>query len=374
MMKVGILTQPLGLNYGGIVQNYALQEVLRQEGHRPVTLRRENYLYLDDRRLLRRFFSYVYCRYFLPNYEEKRRFLTPALYKSIKKNTEFFIAKYIDASALLRNQETLRREVMKGAFDVLLVGSDQTWRPRYSPYLPDYFLEFLPRESSIKRVAYASSFGTDEWEFSEEETQMARELLRYFDAVSVREECGVHFCQEHLEHEATLVLDPTLLLSREEYVKRLKLREEAHGKVFAYLLDATPEKRRFAEEVAREVGTTAFEMMPKMTVYDRWKEVSDYQLKPVENWLENILNAEFVVTDSFHGAVFSTIFDKPFVVVENKERGLARFATLKQFVSADAFVEEEELASYQLATPSVDQQRLDDFREHSLKFLRDSLA
>ena len=59
MMKVGILTQPLGLNYGGIVQNYALQEVLRQEGHRPVTLRRENYLYLDDRRLLRRFFSYV---------------------------------------------------------------------------------------------------------------------------------------------------------------------------------------------------------------------------------------------------------------------------------------------------------------------------
>ena len=51
------------------------------------------------------------------------------------------------------------------------------------------------------------------------------------------------------------------------------------------------------------VGTTAFEMMPKMTVYDRWKEVSDYQLKPVETWLENILNAEFVVTDSFQGAV-----------------------------------------------------------------------
>ena len=203
---------------------------------------------------------------------------------------------------------------------------------------------------------------------------MARELLRCFDAVSVREECGVHFCQEHLEHEATLVLDPTLLLSREEYVERLSLREQAHGKVFAYLLDATPEKRRFAEGVARKVGTTAFEMMPKMTVYDRWKEVSDYQLKPVETWLENILNADFVVTDSFHGAVFSIIFGKPFVVVENKERGLARFATLKQFVSADAFVEEEELASYQLATPSVDHQKLGAFKEHSLKFLRDSLA
>ena len=68
------------------------------------------------------------------------------------------------------------------------------------------------------------------------------------------------------------------------------------------------------------------------------------------------------------------IFGKPFVVVENKERGLARFATLKQFVSADAFVEEEELNSYQLSIPSVDHQKLGAFKEHSLKFLRDSLA
>lgn len=372
MMKVGILTQPLGLNYGGIVQNYALQEVLRQEGHRPVTLRRIDWV--DDRSTLRKYLSYFYLRYVLRDPQSPSKPVTKRREATMTRYTDAFVKNYLETTPLILSQQELREEVVSRELGAIIVGSDQTWRPKYSPYLPDYFLEFLPKESSIKRVAYASSFGTDEWEFSEEETQMARELLRYFDAVSVREKCGVHFCQEHLEHQATLVLDPTLLLSQEDYVERLKLREEAHGKVFAYLLDATPEKRRFAEEVAREVGTTAFEMMPKMTVYDRWKEVSDYQLKPVETWLENILNAEFVVTDSFHGAVFSIIFGKPFVVVENKERGLARFATLKQFVSADAFVEEEELNSYQLATPSVDHQKLGDYREYSLKFLRDSLA
>lgn len=370
-MKVGILTQPLGLNYGGIMQNYALQQVLCKEGHEPVTLRVDD-AYWEKRSLLRLYVSYLYLRLFKKGYPLPTLPVTNRRRFSVRRYTEQFIKKYIAQSQVLSSEELLHETNERG-LDALIVGSDQTWRPSYSPNIADYFLDFLPNDSGVKRIAYASSFGTDDWEFTTEETVMARQNTKLFDAISVREESGVSLCQKYLGVSATFALDPTLLLTAEDYVSYLNLTQPPHGKVFAYLLDPSPEKEAFATRIAQEKGTTHFEMMPKMTVFDQWKEVSDYQLRPVEEWLESIRGAEFVVTDSFHGAVFSIIFGKPFVVIKNRARGTARFDTLMKFVSPDSFVNEEEMAYYQMTTPEVDREKLEVLKDSSLQFLRDTL-
>lgn len=369
-MKIGILTLPLGGNYGGIMQNYALQSVLRSEGHEPITLNREN---IERRSIFRLYLSYIYLRFFKKGYVAPRKPVTIKRRDDLKRYINPYLDSYVTISKRLTDSKSLFDEVNKQGINALIVGSDQTWRATYPPSICDYFLSFLPIGSGIKRIAYASSFGTDEWEFTEEETEMAKKFIKYFDAISVREESGVKLCKEYLDVDATFALDPTLLLSKDEYLKHLRIKEQGHGKVFAYILDCSEDKHQFAERIAKKLNTTFFEIMPKKTVYDDWKHESDYQLKPVETWLESILGAEFVVTDSFHGAVFSIIFDKPFVVIENKARGTARFDTLKKFVSSYSFVDEKSMGDYQLKVPEIDKHKLEELKRSSLQFLRDAL-
>ena len=98
-------------------------------------------------------------------------------------------------------------------FDAFVVGSDQVWRPRYNAYIPNLFLDFT-EGMSVKRIAYAASFGTDQWEFSAEQTTISSFLAKKFDIVSVREASGIQLCKQNLGVDAIQVLDPSLLLRR----------------------------------------------------------------------------------------------------------------------------------------------------------------
>ena len=108
---------------------------------------------------------------------------------------------------------------IKGKYDYVVIGSDQTWRPSISADIYNFFLDFLQDENQIKKIAYATSFGTDQWEFSEEQEKRCKQLVKQFDAVSVREESGISLCQQFLDVDAEHVLDPTLLLKQEDYLK-----------------------------------------------------------------------------------------------------------------------------------------------------------
>lgn len=102
--------------------------------------------------------------------------------------------------------------------DAIIVGSDQVWRPDYSSCQPNYFLDFLPKDSKIRRISNAASFGGDNWDWSTELTARCAKLLQLFDAVSVREASGVRLCKEHFNVGAVNVLDPTMLLDPEDYI------------------------------------------------------------------------------------------------------------------------------------------------------------
>lgn len=325
-MKIGILTQPLHTNYGGLLQAFALQKYLRDMGHEVLTVDYENKpkMWLFPYRLARRCVTKFVLR--------RNITLFP---KPITQGTGKFTQRFIEEN--IRTTKKIfaparERDFAEYGFEAFVVGSDQTWRPAYSPYMPTFFLDFLGNNTGTRRVAYASSFGKDEWEFTPAMTKICAPLAKKFHAISVREDSGVSLCEKYLGVSAEHVIDPTMLLSKEDYCE-IVARDEERGnlekrdpakRLFAYVLDEAEEKRTLIHIVAGTLGLTPEEIMPSREDLTAGKEV----FPPVSAWLRGFRDAEFVVTDSFHGCVFSIIFNKPFIAIGNASRGMSRFRSL----------------------------------------------
>lgn len=328
MSKVAILTQPLGANYGGILQAFALQHVLREMGHQPITIDRRG---SQDRLRSMASLAKGGLLWITGKQRRIRRWPTPKESETICRHTNRFVSEHITRSVPIKTTDQLRQYAEQESFDAFVVGSDQVWRKAYSPCMPNFFLDFLPDDSPAKRIAYAASFGVSEWEFTEEETQLYSRLAKHFDLISVREDSAVALCREHLGVEATHVLDPTMLVDRSVY-EELAMSRYAHpskGDLFCYILDRTPKKSRLIRETASEQGLMPFEILPReYRNLPPGADLSMVVMPPVEQWLRSFMDAKFVITDSFHGTVFSILFEKPCIVIQNSSRGNDRFQSL----------------------------------------------
>ena len=328
-MKIGILTQPLYTNYGGIIQCYALQTALRLMGHETVVLQRE-----FNRRYTFKGACTYYAKHFVKLLLGRRSswhyYVSQKKRDFIAQNTYNFIQENIITSKHCYSTEELRQEAKNQNLNAIVVGSDQVWRPYYSPCQTNYFLDFLDEDSKIKRISYAASFGTDNWEFSDELTKVCSKLLKKFQAVSVREKSAIGLCKEHFDVDAIHVLDPTLLLDKSSYLKLLSPSDNKSEQLFCYVLDRNKKKTEIVDNIARQTGLKPFEVMPELPndVYNLYGDIEKCVYPPLEKWLEAFEGAEMVITDSFHGTVFSIIFNKPFWVIVNEGRGTARFESI----------------------------------------------
>lgn len=311
-MKIGIVTQPLKINYGGILQNWALQQTLIKMGHEPVTID-----YHHNRSLV--LWASVNIKNLLQlirgnsthfNYFE-RCYVRPHIY-------EDFVSNNIKLTNTVKRYSS--STVEKEQFDVIIVGSDQVWRPLYNKRtLFDMFLKFVP--SKVKKISYAASFGVDRWEYTGKETRKCKQLIQRFDAVSVREPSGVPLCKDYLNVDAVHVLDPTLLLEKKDYLDLIADISPLCKNPFlvAYILDATDEQMDYIQNKAEELGLTL-----------KFYSASEESVLSPKQWLSMFRDADYIITDSFHGAVFSLIFEKPFEVLGNFCRGNARFDMLRE--------------------------------------------
>ena len=325
-MKIGIITLQLDTNYGGILQAYALQTVLRNLGHDPIILNRKWRVY--SHRLLN---FIVYWRHRL----DSRKEWIPSNrdYDIVEMHTRKFIKCYIKRSKRLYSTKALRRYVRWHKVDACIVGSDQVWRYLYSgPVIGNYYLDFT-HDLPIKRMAYAASFGIDEWDYPNKDEQLCASLAKKFDAVSVRERSGVETCREHLGVDAIHLIDPTLLLPRTTY-ENLVVKANvplSEGDMFCYILDHNLEIDTLTKSISQTLGLKAFYVEPNAVMEknnNNSPRAKDCIVPPVECWLRAFMDAKLVITDSFHGCVFSIIFNKPFWVVGNIKRGMARFNSL----------------------------------------------
>lgn len=327
MAKIGILTQPLGLNYGGILQAFALQHVLRKEGHSPIILNRVHPWYFDVA-----YYGWGALNFMIGKRPKLR--ISPNRKESaiIKQHTLRFIDEHISITGEIRSTKQLKHTFNSENIDAVIVGSDQVWRKPFSPCISNYFLDFLSGNNKIRKVAYAASFGIDYWEYGKNATKYFKALAQEFDAISVREGSAVELCKKHLGVDATHVLDPTMLLDRSVYegLANSPITGASKGNLFCYVLDRSPEKMALVKKVAEDTSLTPFELLPKKKYSEikSARELDDCILPPVEQWLRSFVEAEFVITDSFHGTVFSIIFNKPFIVIPNLKRGASRFTSL----------------------------------------------
>ncbi len=324
-MKIGILTLPLHTNYGGILQAYALQTVLERMGHEVVVLDKSPYHYLPlwkmpfsyPKRILEK---YVLGKKSVKVFAEQWYNRT---YPIISQYTQTFIDTYIH-----RKEVNDLTKLDEKDFDALVVGSDQIWRVCYYSQIENAFLAFTEGWKYLKRIAYAPSFGTDVWEYSQKQTEKCKLLLQKFDAVSVRESSGVELCAKNFGREAIHVLDPTLLLDRGDYERLIKQSKVQHhsNMLLQYILDEDKEKQELIEYIIKEKQLNIVRVNSK--VEDITAKLEERIQPYVEQWLCGFYDADFVVTDSFHACVFSIIFNKPFIVCGNKKRGSARFLSL----------------------------------------------
>lgn len=379
-MKIGILTQPLVLNYGGIIQNWALQQILKSLGHEPVMINRcydapirtaklivvrslsfIKHLTLkvigcDSRASLCNPFARVYNLY-VPTYADKS-----------------FCSEEIVKSKALYSDKELRKWVDNCDVEAFIVGSDQVWRQEYSPRIETYFLDFLSETDTRKRIAYAASFGTDNGYIDQDKLAKCSRLLNRFDAVSLREDGGLKIVREVFGcNNAVKVLDPTLLLSADHY-KALINESAKSGKpyVAAYILDDNDEKDTIISDVISCL---------KMSVKRMSVNYTGTKMPTIAQWLATFANADFVVTDSFHGCVFSIIFEKPFIAIGNHYRGLDRFSSLLDSLDLGnrlVYSLDEFNANRCTLLSPVDYKSinalLDEQRHHSLSFLTNALA
>lgn len=371
-MKIGIITHYLHYGYGGVLQNFALQTVLKRLGHDPITLRSAVVPKVAILRRVRNFLSkYVHL---LLGKDIKS--ITAKQDEFISTNTERFVKKYINYTEPCGNQSEFRERAVEEKCDVLLVGSDQIWRAHFA-YCEECFLNFA-YEMDVKRIAYAASFAVSNWEFSPKQTSRIVPLAKKFNAVSVRESSAVNLCREYLGVESQLVLDPTLLLKREDYMDLIKAEneEKSEGTLFTYILDKSQEKERIISSLAKDFNMTRYECMPKYeTSYLSIKRHPEESVYPsVTRWLRSIYEAELVVTDSFHGTAFSIIFNKPFYVILNINRGADRFISLLNLFGLDDRIIS---GTSEISNNPIDWSRVNKIREEwgnkSLKFLVDAL-
>lgn len=334
-MNIGIITQPLHNNYGGLLQNYALQRVLISQGHTPITIDQKAIEYPKWRVFIGRVKGTVMHLINPIKYSKPKYILTSEEKDYIERNTRQFINTNIRHSPKCAGGESFKRVTIVHGVEGLIVGSDQCWRPKYNAYIEDMFLKFSESIPIKRRVAYAASFGTESWEFSPELTEKCAMLAKKFDMITVREASGVELCKKYLDVEATQVLDPTMLLNKMDYIKLVENENEPQspGDLFYYILDPCEEKQTLIHSLAEKYSLKPFTVMPKYqaetrTKADVKKRIEDCVFPSVTSWLRAFVDAKMVVVDSFHGAVFSIIFNKPFWVVQNGHRGNARFDSL----------------------------------------------
>lgn len=356
-MKVGIVTLTGYWNYGNRLQNLALKTVIENKFNKDVTTVRTWQAELENGRVhsIRHLLSLVKHRKLFSTLRLRKRVETFKIFSDQFLNESGEIATVDNYVSLLEN------------FDKVVVGSDQVWNPEWlSDSELDFFL--LAGIRNDKRISYAASFGVDNVDAYA--SSFERELPK-FSAISVREQTGVDIVSGIGHSEATLVLDPTMLLTKSDWEKLADTQEwSSKGYVFEYFLGPKSDVTNMAEKkITNIVGQAIAFNNPD-------HHSKQYYDESPLNFVNGIRNAKVVITDSFHAAVFALMFGIPVFIAERSDAKLgSRLVTLFGRIGRDVPLVSQILEEdYEIPeiTNGVDEE-LAKYREASMQFLRKSL-
>ena len=362
--KIALLNMRYDNNYGGNLQRYAMATILQRMGYSV------EYLYIRDnwddwftsrsaKKIIKNTIGQIVRHILNPKNEPWLAWHRENdYYRKTCSITEPFLDKYIPHTKPIYSKQSLQRVFNRGEYQAIIAGSDQIWRKQYVERygLGTWFLDFVPVDYIGKRIVYGASFGVDSLEYNIEDQGLIRPLYKKIAAVSVREKSGLQLLAEYgcKNPQAELVLDPTLLLTKEDYEFLINNADTkpAEGDMFCYVLDNTSAIEEKIRNIAKENNLT-----PYVVGVQGDNPVS------IEQWLRYFKDAKCVFTDSYHGLLFSIIFGKPFHLEYNGLRGNARFDSVVEMLHID--IENPEY--------SVINEKKEQYKEKSIDFLKNAL-
>lgn len=300
--RIGILTFHFSNhNYGALLQTYASVVMLRKRGFEPTVIN----LITNEVLNCKSVFTTL-SNLFIQNQFDK------------------FRKKFIPLTDLITNEKDLND--LNESFDIFYSGSDQVWRQEFArEKLMHYFLDFV--EDSKLKLSYAASFGKDELEIDAELIDMIKCNLNKFDAVSVREDSGVAICKTHFAIDAIKVLDPTLMLDIKDYdpIIQSERNKKKQSKYIAYYeLTHSIGESNNASKIANILD------LPLLNIYKRKTSLplNDSIFCSFSNWLYNISQSDYVVTNSYHCMIFAILYKKNFIILGSEFGGNSRVLSL----------------------------------------------
>lgn len=360
-MKVGIVTIVDYTNYGNRLQNYAVYYILEKKlGCKAVTLASyKEKPFFDGQYIiwLKTQIVKEICR--IPKFAEKRFGATITRWANFQ-----FWSKKIPTRSYY-NKDMIPQTVNK-KYNYFIAGSDQIWNYHFSSHkFNDYFLKFASDE---KKIALSGSFGVEE--IPSDWQQIYIDGLTSFSHISVREQAGQSIVKKILGKEVPVLVDPVMILSKEEWVKVAK-QPRVDVKipyVLKYYLGEETEKKKidlWAKQNGYEVYELLNEKIPEL-----------YSAGPGE-FISLIRNASLVCSDSFHCIVMSIIFSKPFIVYSRKgavnDMSTRLYTLLSKFGFENRWENNLEEDEYMSCDYSGVGEILDKEREKFLKYLSDSM-
>ncbi len=286
-MKIGIITFHWATNYGAVLQAYALQYYLYKLGHEVSII---NY---RPKRHKKTFFKCFFT---------KRPWIIPKrISEYFKENTiERFRRTYLNETRIYETENEIKKEPPK--FDIYICGSDQIWNPSFTlggegKPTGVYFLDF--GESNITRIAYAVSFGCVK--YPDVAGKLMKKYISSFKSISVREQTGTEILSGFGLKNALTLPDPTLLLDQTDYL--FTKNECRSGEMaFVYIL-------RNENTIACQIQ----KLIEKKYIFINPNKI--FREYTIEQWINYIQRTKLVITNSYHGVLFSLIYHVPFLVI-----------------------------------------------------------
>ena len=290
----------------------------------------------------------------------------PIVIARIKKNNRIdFLLKTVKLKIIKHNFNELKKE----DYDILMVNSDLSWTYSNKAHFYDIaFLKFSQKWDTPKFI-YGASMGTMRWFYSKQDDEMAKKLLKDFMGISFREIGTAKMAEKHLGIKALFVLDPTFLLDKSYYLDLIKdyKRDFNFNKkyIMIYQLDKNEIIRKFIDDAVNKLNFTSYEVSHQDEYY-------------VENFLFAMNISQAVISDSFHGSIFSIIFNRPFISFINYDRGGQRFVSLKNTFNLDNRIIDSKNSTPNLnlllEPLNINHTRLEELKNISINFLKKNLG
>lgn len=321
--KIGIFTFHNVYNYGAILQAFALNSYLNNKENDCRIVNYNSKVLMEPYKLFQTIDKNI-------NIFLKQLIICPLI---IIKNFKFkrFIKKYIKTTTKLFYREDVEKEILN--FDYIITGSDQVWNTDITKSDQDIYL--LDFNYNITKMSYAASFGKEK--IKDEEKEYIKKQLSTYKNIGVREKSGIRILEEIGINNAVEVLDPTFLLSKEEWINSLNLKKNDKKYILLYMLGINDKLIQLAKRISQKME------IPIIT-FDYKKKNNKYLSDP-KDFVKLIYNAEIVLTNSFHGLALSIILNKEFWVTLNENRNTRIINLLEKLNLSNRIVEDIEKIS-----------------------------